>query len=264
MPRGGRKTDKYRLLEKRGTGSYKEYTPWLKVHEFGSKGRVHRLSGWKVDRVYEFMSDLEVYYFLLRQWEEKVIDIREQFPLLPLEETLLIADELGYEHPDRKSKNNTVMTTDFLITINDIDGIRNVARAIKMESECRKPRVIEKLSIEKKYWENRHIEWGIVTEKQIDKTKAINIYNIYNDYFWREYNLYSDESVNRFINIYINIMNEKGYNVIQTCHEFERVLNWDKGEGLKFFKYLLATKRVKTDMRIPFDFTKMKVYFEDK
>ena len=261
MPRGGRKTDKYRLLEKRGTGSYEKYTPWLKIHEFGSKGRAHRLIGWKVKRLYQFMSDLELYYFLLSQWIEEVVDIREQFPLLPLEKTLLIADELGYEHPDKRSGNKVVITTDFLITIKDTNGIRNIARAIKMSSDCRKPRVIEKLSIEKKYWENSHIEWGIVTERQINKTKAINIYNIYNDYFWREHNSYSDERINQFIKIYKDIMTEKEYNVIQTCHELERLINWDKGEGLKFFKYLLATKRVKTNMDIPFDFTKMRVYF---
>ncbi|AWK50548.1 transposase [Clostridium beijerinckii] len=108
-----RKTDKYRLIEKRGLGKFEEYKPWLKVHEFGSCGRVHRIVGWKNRRIYQLMSDLELYYFVLAQWDDNVIDIREQYPLLPLEETILRANEIGVNHPPMNSKKKTVMTTDF-------------------------------------------------------------------------------------------------------------------------------------------------------
>lgn len=48
---------------------------------------------------------------------DDVIDIREQYPLLPLKDTLEIANELGIEQPKHpQTKEPIVMTTDFLIT----------------------------------------------------------------------------------------------------------------------------------------------------
>lgn len=55
-----------------------------------------------------------------------IIDIREQFPLLPLEETIVIADELGLKHP-------TIRACSYN----------------KMKEELLKEQVIEKLEIAK-------------------------------------------------------------------------------------------------------------------
>ncbi|MGP7816533.1 TnsA endonuclease N-terminal domain-containing protein [Niallia sp. 01092] len=47
-----------------------------------------------------------------------IVDIREQFPLLPIEETIIIAEELGIKHPtDPNTGEPVVMTTDFLVTV---------------------------------------------------------------------------------------------------------------------------------------------------
>jgi len=58
-----------------------------------------------------------------------VIDIREQFPLLPVEEVQEIAHSKGINCPvDRKTREPLVMTTDFRITLNDGD---EVLRSVK-------------------------------------------------------------------------------------------------------------------------------------
>jgi len=41
---------------------------------------------------------LEAKYFYLLEWADDVVDIREQFPLLPVSDTELIADEFGFKH----------------------------------------------------------------------------------------------------------------------------------------------------------------------
>ncbi|GGH79626.1 hypothetical protein JOD43_001737 [Pullulanibacillus pueri] len=70
------------------------------------------------------MSDLERNYFYLSEYPDFVVGIREQFPLLPLEETIVTADELGIKHPtDPKTSEPIVMTTDFLLTINNGQGV---------------------------------------------------------------------------------------------------------------------------------------------
>ena len=61
------------------------------------------------------------------------------------------------------------MTTDFLITITNSGGTTHVARTIKPSKELENERTIEKFEIERSYWEERGIDWGIITEKEIAK-----------------------------------------------------------------------------------------------
>lgn len=107
--------DKYnkRIKEGRGQGTGKDYLPWITVHDFPSEGLASRVPGWKSDRVFHFMSKLELQCFYLFEWSDIIIDIREQFPL-DLNSTLRIADEKNIRHPvDNVSKFPRVFTTDF-------------------------------------------------------------------------------------------------------------------------------------------------------
>ena len=114
------------------------------------------------------MSNLELRYFLLLDWSEKTIDIREQFPLDEISEAIGIADACGIRYPcDNVSGFPYVLTTDFLITVNG----GYVVRAIKPKTELQKLRVREKLEIERRYWLKRNVEWRIVTEDEIPNTK---------------------------------------------------------------------------------------------
>lgn len=173
-----------KLDEGRGTGHGSAYRPWLTVQEVRSNGYVSRIVGWKTKRQHEFFSNIETDYFYLLEWSKSVIDIREQFPLLPLEETLAIAGECGYEHPkDPKTKVPIVMTTDFRIS--GVDGItrREYARTIKPQEMLSSRRVLEKFEIERRYWNRRGVTWGIVTENDIPKGLVRNVQwvHCYND-----------------------------------------------------------------------------------
>jgi hypothetical protein len=68
-----------------------------------------------------------------------------------------------------------VLTTDFLISKKD--GLH--ARTVKCSDELENPRIIEKFSIERAYWSSRGVDWKIVTEKQIDRNKALNLQWLY-------------------------------------------------------------------------------------
>ena len=81
---------------------------------------------------------------------------------MPLEETIVIADELGLKHPtDPKTNEPVVMTTDFLLTVEKGNGLVELARTIKMKDELLKQRVIEKFEIERVYYERRQIDWAL-------------------------------------------------------------------------------------------------------
>lgn len=75
------------LKDGRGMGIGLDYKPWLKIQDFSSSGRSTRLKGITIPRQYEFLSDLERTYFHLSEHSDYVVEIREQYPLLPLEET---------------------------------------------------------------------------------------------------------------------------------------------------------------------------------
>lgn len=246
-----RKTDKCRLIEKRGDGELGEYKPWLKVHEFGSSGRVHRVKGWKTGRIHQLMSDLEMYYFVLAQWDDSVIDIKEQYPLLPIEWTLLIAETEGISHPPREKrlkKDKTVMTTDFLITRQNGFTKTNHAVCIKPYSKLSKERTREKLFIEKEYWNRRGISWEIVTENQIDEAKAKNLKSLYMDYFWDSFNPYSSEMINILIESFKELLIESDFNVSTAIRIMEKEMRWEKGKGINFFRYLIVKKQINCDL----------------
>jgi hypothetical protein len=121
-----------RIKEGRGKGQFAEYKPWLTIHDVPSLGIVTRIPGWKSGRLHHYFSEhFELAHHYQMEWALDVIDIREQYPLLPLEKTLFIAEKLGVRHPvDPKTKHPIVMTTDMLLTIRSGEELRFVAISI--------------------------------------------------------------------------------------------------------------------------------------
>lgn len=170
-----KKIERY-IKEGRGQGEGAEYTPWLKVGDFSSTGRGHRIKNPKTGRIHHFFSDLEADYFWHLIWNDNIVDIREQYPLLPVEETEEIALRLEYKYPYEPGENTRhVMTTDFLVTVKNSDGEYIVARYVKHAKELKDTRTIEKFEIEREYWASRGIELRAVTEESFDRRAARNI-----------------------------------------------------------------------------------------
>jgi hypothetical protein len=164
-----------RLKQGRGQGRGAEYKPYLRVQDVPSQGLATRIGGWKSGREHHFMSCLECDYFYLLEWSSVVVDIREQYPL-DLDETLAIASDLGVRHPtDPHTREPVVMTSDFLNTVRLRMGTMERARTLKYAKDLGSPRVMEKFEIERVYWAARDVDWGIVTEREIDPALARNI-----------------------------------------------------------------------------------------
>ena len=164
------------IQEGRGQGEGAEYTPWLKVGDFSSQGRGHRIKDPKTGREHHFFSDLEADYFWYLIWNDNIVDIREQYPLLPVEEVEKIALRLGYRYPCEPGENTRhVMTTDFLITAKGDDGEYIAARFVKHTKDLKNSRTLEKFEIEREYWANRGIELMAVTEESFNRRAAKNV-----------------------------------------------------------------------------------------
>lgn len=164
-----------------GQGSLEHYLPWLRVQDVPSHGRSRKIHGTKVNRLHHLLSDLEYGYLLLLEFSEQVVDIREQYPLLPQSSAQSIANALNIPYPVYPgTKVPFVLTTDFLVTLQEPNGgDRLVARTIKYTDSFAPGRglgrTLEKLNIEREFWKQRGIDWAVITEQNIPATLRSNL-----------------------------------------------------------------------------------------
>ncbi|ELV07890.1 heteromeric transposase endonuclease subunit TnsA [Wohlfahrtiimonas chitiniclastica] len=237
------------LKEGRGQGELADYKPWIKISDISSSGRSHRVFGHKTRRTHHLMSDLELAIFLFLEWNSKVIDIREQFPL-KFDETIEIAEYIQVKHP-AIGGNVHVMTSDFYVVSSDKKFSQLVLQA-KYANELKKPRVIEKLEIERRYWNSKGIPWQIVTEKDIPKA-------IQNNIKWLYPEVREDRSFDAQGNLifYANeLAKYPDKKFIDLCKTIDTAYFHEAGKSLKELRTLLGLRFFTFDLRI--DFRKLK------
>ncbi|MBB5335737.1 TnsA endonuclease N-terminal domain-containing protein [Pectinatus brassicae] len=230
------------------------YKPFILIQDVPSLGRSSRLRGIKTGRQHEFLSDLERNYFILLEFSAFVVDIREQFPL-ELKETLLIAEELGIKHPIHPiTKKPITMTSDFCITLKKGDTTEDIIRTTKYKQDLLSRRVIEKFQIEKTYWHRKEINWGIVTEVEIDKIYSQNIADALAYYDLSDYAGLSDIDEDEKEDLVIEFLKRllvSDKTVRQISRMFEQDVHLPKGAGIALFKHLIAQKYITIDLLQP-------------
>lgn len=164
-----------------GQGQGADYQPWLRVQDVPSQGRSRKVAGIKVKRTHHLLSDLEFAYFLALEFSEDVIDIREQYPLFPVPDLQEIAQARAIRCPKYAGTDLPfVLTTDFLVTFRAKDGTTQLAaRTVKYSKELQPSKALErtlqKLELEKAFWEVQGISWSIVTELVATPTLSENL-----------------------------------------------------------------------------------------
>lgn len=248
--RGGE--DHYALIP-RGNA----YKPYIVIQDVPSLGRSTRSCGIKTGRQHDFLSDLERNYFMILEFMDDVVDIREQFPL-ELEETLLIAEELGIRHPANPvTKESITMTSDFCITLKTGNSTHDVIRTLKYKKDLVNRRVMEKFAIERTYWERHGLDWGIVTEEEVHKHYSQNVSDILDYYDLQDNESFKDISIVEKDDIIIALLQRligSDKSVRQISSLFEKDLHLEKGAGIALFKHLLAKKYISVDLFLPLNF----------
>ncbi len=240
------------IKEGYGHGIGKEYKPWLTNQDVPSKGRATRMHGIKIDRQHDIFSDKERNYLYILEFADSVKDIREQYPLFTLEQTMAIADESGIEHPkDPFTGENIIMTTDFLITVEKNGRILQLARTIKSPEELDEFRQIEKFEIERRYWLMKGVDWGIVTENEIDETFASNI-GIVRPFIKLDGISYfenlSPQYIEKIKNTFREMLIGREINVREVGSDFDDKMMLKPGTSISLFKHLIITKQIKIDL----------------
>ena len=241
------------VKEGRGKGRGKDYKPWITIQDFPSVGRASRSLGWKSGRIHHLMSDWESRLFYLLEWSKKVQDIREQYPLLDLDLAMEIAKEMGIEYPvNRKSNTPYVLTTDFMLTVKRGKKSVQIGRTFKTTKDFCKKRTIEKLELERRYWQKQNIDWAIVTEQEISKIFASNIQWVHPDYHWKLSEEQNKEQNNENCYYFSNILKERLSNkklkISTITTGLDKDMDLEVGTSLSLFKHLVARKEIVVDM----------------
>lgn len=237
------------IRDGRGQGTGKDYKPWITVHDFPSNGFSSRQPGWKSNRVCHFLSHHELRYFYLLEWSDIVTDIREQYPM-DLQETLKIADKLGIKHPeDRNSKTPYVITSDFMITLKMNGKEQYKVRTIKPAADLEKKSYIEHFEIERRYWADQNIDWGIVSDNDIPRILTSNIEWVYYSYNLETGN---ERNLNELL-YYGEILKERlkdtDGKIVHVAGKFDNEMNLIPGTSLDIIKHLIAHKEIIMDMQ---------------
>jgi hypothetical protein len=238
-----------RIKEGRGKGIGRDYKPWLNIQDVPSNGDAHRKTSWTVGRMHQLLSTLELHYLYVFDWSPDVVDIREQYPLLPLKDTLEIAQELGVPHPtDPQTKEAIVMTTDFVITLAGEGDHTNRAITIKPASELQNPRVIEKFEIERLYWQTAGVQWCIGTERDINMIFVDNIKLLHDYLHLQAANLSKGIIEDAIAELTLRV--QQPVALVQLTAGCDKRLGLSSGTSLSVAYHLMATRRWQVDMQV--------------
>jgi hypothetical protein len=232
-------------LKTRGLGTGREYLPFIKVHEISSTGESFRILGRNTTRPHHLLSRLELSSFLVFDRYKSTVDIKEQYPL-PIIDTLSICERLGIKHPQMSGKLK-VVTTDLVIDVKNTSGL---AVAVKYTDEFEDQRVIDKLQIEKVFWEQQGYQWKLFTEHEITPSIKENLEWLH------AANQNSDELYEELSEIDIQLIFErlKGINkrLSSTCASLDDEYQCEPGFHIGVFRKAVAANIIDAPLNTVF------------
>lgn len=234
------------LDEGRGQGEA-DYKPWLKV-DYPSRGRVTRLYSRKMNRTIHLLTDSQTRYFYLLEFDDRVISVKEQFPLLNIADIMDQLDESLVNRLKNQDGTPHVLVTTFLITARDDKGnIRTYARSIKDRTELEKKDTLERLEIQRRFFETQNIEWAVVTSEEIPYQRSRNIEWVLPALYIRDADL-TEQEVQHYCTYIIEALRSKKEPVKGILDAFEREMKRELGLGLFLFRYLIASKQIEINL----------------
>jgi hypothetical protein len=234
------------LKNKYGIGENASYKPWLRVQDVKSSGVRSQINGVKSGRTHHLLSAIETEFFYLAEFSESVVDIREQFPLLPINLSIKIAKTLDIKHPTHPtSQIPIVITTDFLITRN-VNGKKVYeAYSVKPEKDSNKLRVLEKIEIERVWWDLFGIKFNYFTGNQTTQIQSKNV-NWATHIIRSNKNRFSEDQLLaalQYINVGLVLIKE-------VCDSFALYLNVKQEHVLELLRCLIGYKYIEVDLSI--------------
>ena len=239
--------------EGRGTGHGSDYRPWLQVQDVPSHGRSTRIHSYKTGRQHHLLSDLETGLFLILDWADHVVDIREQFPL-DRDVTRMLAAKMGVVHPrDVQTKTDIVMTTDLLVDVRLDGGVSLIALSVKPASKLEGARTLEKLELERRFWARINVPWYLVTERELHAVRIGTLRWLHEmrslDELKTPHADYWPDRCNRFLG---ELSRVRGGLIEDFLKHLQQNCEFGAGEAMTVLRHLAANKRIRLDLNREF------------
>jgi hypothetical protein len=245
-----KKRQQNHILDGRGHGAEKDYKPFIQAHDnkVASEGWITRHLGWKTQRIHHTLSKQERRFLYFLEWIDEVVDIREQYPLLPQSRTEEIANQLSITHANVDGI-PVVMTTDFIITLRTSSGLVDIVRTVKPASKLTK-RTLELFEIERRFFQEQGIDWGIITEKSMPDSLISNIEWMYEGRYLDTRPNVDREMVSLIKDDLFEMISNDEDNIAisKVCLRCDKTFGIETGTSMFILKHMLATKKWSTDM----------------
>lgn len=233
----------------RGKGTLATYSPWVQVSDFSSLGKSRRVFSSKTGRVHHLLSDVEYQLFLLLEYADHVVDIREQYPL-KRDETLSIAAKKQIRHPTYPGTTvATVMTTDFLVTVNRAGQKSLEAYSCKRDDGIKALRDVEKLEIERAYFDQMGVPFHLVLHSALPAARVKNLEWLRGaeDY---DSDVLQDSKMQSLSSRMLQDLaqNKRNTPLAEYCANFDIRVGAEPGTGLLVARMLLARRELLTDL----------------
>ncbi|MDO9074134.1 MAG: TnsA endonuclease N-terminal domain-containing protein [Rubrivivax sp.] len=239
--------------EGRGKGRGPTYTPWIYITDLYSQGRTHEMYSHKTGRQHQLLSDGERDAFIMLEWAQDVVDIREQYPL-PRDITLELALEAGIRHPYYPGTHvPVVMTLDFLVT-KVVNG-QEVPEAfsVKVHDDLNDAAVVERLELERAICQATGMPYRLLVKERMPQVKLKNLRWIRDAQldsnateafpgFYEEHKarMVQDMATRRFDG-----------SLVDYCAEYDRRYSVEPGTGMRVARMLLSSRAITMDLNNP-------------
>lgn len=233
-----------------GLGKGSNYKPWFRVQDVPSRGQSAKIRGIKTQRTHHTLSLSETQLFYISEFSDNVVDIREQFPLIPLSLSVKIAKEIGVEHPRIPHTGQlNVITTDFLLTCIKSGQTSYIAFNVKPEDEVNNLRVLEKVDIENQWWKLLGVDFKEFVPNELTRIQSANISWFTHPVRHMVGNINSFDD--RLKLAAIKMLDVGFHSQEDICERFISELQLDHVNAPNLLKVLLAEKRITADLSLP-------------
>jgi hypothetical protein len=236
--------------EGRGTGHGPNYKPWILTTDMYSLGRTHELYSHKTRRQHQLLSDGERDAFLLLEWSQDIIDIREQLPL-PRDITRGLALENALRHPHYPGTHvPVVMTIDFVVTKLVNGQETSEAFSVKVQEDLNKPAVVERLELERVACQGLGMPYRLLVKERMPQAKLKNIRWIRDAQLDRDAiepfpGFYEQHQVR----MWQDITNRRYQgSLADYCAEYDRRYSVELGTALRVARMLLSSRTLVMDL----------------
>jgi hypothetical protein len=240
-----------RVKAGRGQGIGADYSPWLYVQEFSSRGTQTRVPGFKLKRTLHMFSYLERGFFLVAEFQPNFLDWNEQYPI-DRGITLGASTKLGIRHPAYpRTHVPVVMTLDAVHSTVDANGEVHVAALdFKPQRRLSDERTLAKLSLHRAACAHMGIEHGVYTEESISWQIVRNI-------DWVRTAVPRDGELTTVPGLFTDhlVQFEEGLlscrkrpSVNQFCMQYDKAHQVEPGTGLRLFKLLVWNHRISVNL----------------